>query len=651
MSFRGRLRLFFTIIVIVPMIAVALVLFVLTAQNETGKADAGIAGGVRVAFRVYEEASARARDDLRRIARDRELGAALAEERPPSARARMRALLRRNPSIVAIVAYGRGDQLLARAGDRDYVAPASAPIVRGGEQIGRLTASVTTASAYSRRVSALTGLEISVARDDRNLAATLPLEQSVAPGSGELEAGGRDYRHRVEAIAGPPGPPVEVGVFDETAQLSDAVTESRVLIGAILLGFLILALVSSVFVVRALQAQIGQFLDAARRIGRGDFSRKVPTPGGDEFAALGAEFNSMSEQLATKIEEVERQRRELEEAIRRVGAAFAAGLDRQGIVELAVATAVEACEAQGGRAMPIDPRALERTSAGSEAPELVAALEAAEREAFRVSEEGAPEVGAELLATPPLDATSHSSSEAHVEGVHAIAAPMRARVGPARAIQYFGVIAIARQGDPFSSPQRELLEYLAAQAVISIENVDLHETIQRQAVTDELTGLANLRMFHVAIDREIERARRFETPLGLVMLDLDDFKPINDEYGHQQGDEVLVAVARALRELSRDIDEPVRYGGEEMAVVLPQTNADGAALAAERMRGAIERLEIPRLSGAGILKVTASFGVAALPDCAADKAALVAAADEALYRAKRGGKNRVERAQPTAAAR
>jgi diguanylate cyclase (GGDEF)-like protein len=228
---------------------------------------------------------------------------------------------------------------------------------------------------------------------------------------------------------------------------------------------------------------------------------------------------------------------------------------------------------------------------------------------------------------------------------------MRARVGPARAIQYFGVIAIARQGDPFSSPARELLEYLAAQAVISIENVDLHETIQRQAVTDELTGLANLRMFHVAIDREIERARRFETPLGLVMLDLDDFKPINDEYGHQQGDEVLVAVARALRELSRDIDEPVRYGGEEMAVVVPQTNADGAARAAERMRGAIDRLEIPRLSGAGILKVTASFGVAALPDCAADKVALVAAADEALYRAKRGGKNRVERAQPTAAAR
>jgi diguanylate cyclase (GGDEF)-like protein len=134
------------------------------------------------------------------------------------------------------------------------------------------------------------------------------------------------------------------------------------------------------------------------------------------------------------------------------------------------------------------------------------------------------------------------------------------------------------------------------------------------------------------------------------MVDLDDFKQVNDRYGHQQGDEVLASVAAVLRDFSRDIDAPARYGGEELAVVLPQTDSDGAALLAERMREAVERLRVPSVSGETPLRVTASFGVASVPESAADREELVAAADAALYRAKRGGKNRVERAERVAAA-
>ena len=149
--------------------------------------------------------------------------------------------------------------------------------------------------------------------------------------------------------------------------------------------------------------------------------------------------------------------------------------------------------------------------------------------------------------------------------------------------------------------------------------------------------------------RELERSRRFETPLGLVMVDIDDFKQVNDSYGHQQGDEVLAQVAGVLRDLSRDLDAPARYGGEELAVVLPQTDADGAALLAERMREAVDALQIPRVRGRGTLSVTASFGVASVPDAAADSGGLIAAADAALYEAKRAGKNRVQRASVVAA--
>jgi diguanylate cyclase (GGDEF)-like protein len=128
------------------------------------------------------------------------------------------------------------------------------------------------------------------------------------------------------------------------------------------------------------------------------------------------------------------------------------------------------------------------------------------------------------------------------------------------------------------------------------------------------------------------------------MLDLDDFKSINDTYGHQQGDVVLRHVARVLRDTSRDADSPARYGGEEMAVILRHTGLDGAYAISERLRRAIEALRIPRLDGAGDLRITASFGVAASAD--GDKDGLIADADAALYAAKRQGKNRAVKAAP-----
>jgi diguanylate cyclase (GGDEF)-like protein len=230
---------------------------------------------------------------------------------------------------------------------------------------------------------------------------------------------------------------------------------------------------------------------------------------------------------------------------------------------------------------------------------------------------------------------------ASARGAYALSIGLRSVVeGP----EYLGAISIARGGEPFSRTEEELLEYLAGQAVVSIENAGLHEAVERQAVTDELTGLANVRAFTQILDMELERSRRFDTPVALVLLDIDDFKVVNDTHGHQQGDEVLAHVACVLRDLSRDLDVPARYGGEELAVVLSQTDADGAALLAERMRAAIESLEVPRVGGRGKVRVTASFGVASVPDSALDRPGLIAAADAALYRAKRAGKNRVERA-------
>jgi diguanylate cyclase (GGDEF)-like protein len=648
MSFRRRLLLFFTIIVVIPMIAVALVLFSITEDSETGKADAEIAQGLRSALFLYDAARDDARPLLDDVASDAVLAEALTDADPKAVERRLAKLRAKRPSIVALTAYATDRTPLGRAGAPDAVAFAvAAPAVRTGEQLGFVGVSVTRAPDFARAVKRMTALETRVITGERVLASTLAESGAAEADSGEAEIGGRDLRGRFATVADPAGPPVKVGLFVDESELRSAVGDQRLLIGAILVAFLILALMSSVVVVRALQSQIEQFLHAARRLARGDFSSPVPVEGADEFAELGREFNAMSAQLAGKIEEVERKRSELEGTIRRVGDAFATGLDREAMVNLVVRTAVEACEAETGRALPIDARRMHSARVGEGSPELDAALEAAERKAFVVGDG----IGSDWIASleGSEDVHTHRPVRVETDGVHSLAAQLVARLGRGGALEQVGVVSIARRGKAFDETEIELFSYLTGQAAVSIENVDLHEIVQMQAVTDELTGLFNLRHFHDTLDGEVERSRRFGTDVGLAMLDLDDFKQINDTYGHQQGDLVLLEVGRVLRSLSRDIDEPARYGGEEMAVILPQTDLNGAELLAERMRTAIEALRINRLDGEGTLKVTASFGVASLPTCATEKDGLIAEADAALYRAKRAGKNRVERGEPVTA--
>jgi len=203
-----------------------------------------------------------------------------------------------------------------------------------------------------------------------------------------------------------------------------------------------------------------------------------------------------------------------------------------------------------------------------------------------------------------------------------------------------GALAVAsRKTAVFTRLPREMLELIAAQLAVKIDLALAHERINRMATTDGLTGLANHRTFQQAFKTMLQRARRQQTPLTLVLCDVDHFKGVNDTYGHPFGDVVLKEVARALGRCVRDVDLAARYGGEEFALLLEDSSRKGGAKVAERARQAVEALKLD-CDGTAV-RVTMSFGMAVFAEHGEDIPTLIQRADEALYQAKRQGRNRV----------
>ena len=174
----------------------------------------------------------------------------------------------------------------------------------------------------------------------------------------------------------------------------------------------------------------------------------------------------------------------------------------------------------------------------------------------------------------------------------------------------------------------------------------LHGRVAEEALTDPLTGLWNRRWMAEALEREVARSVRFGHEISMIILDVDDFKRINDRHGHLQGDVVLEQVADRVREVTRSIDVAARYGGDELALILVETGREGAQAVGERLSERTRAMEIPMREGERSMSVTLSLGIATIPDSANDLESLVDASDRALLRAKRAGKDQI-RIAPT----
>ena len=586
-SFKVKLVAYFLLLSLLPLAAAFWGFSTVAARSETRRVDARLQAGLRADLATYQDELVAADADAAQLARNLAFQRALIRHD----RGAIQRLLKGHPNLS--VEAGSGFQV----GRVDPTAATRQVAVVGERGTrGAVIAAVPLDQSLVSRLEGRSGLDADehvILIEDRRVVAgpadTLGSRIDALPGrTHTLTFSSTRYRTLVaETLDNMPSG--TIGVISPQTRIDAAnhAAMQRLLAG--LFACMLLVAIVAYIEGRAIVRTLRRLVDATRAISRGDLEQRVPVQGRDEFALLGRTFNEMAAQLQTRLDELERQRGRLRDVIARFGEALGATHDADQLMRLIVEAAVEATSAKGGVII-------------SSSGELIQA--------------GKPGEGGDKIEVP-LSAGDVT----------------------------FGSLLLF--GDHFEDEDRMTAVSLASHAVVALENARLHRIVERQALVDGLTGLANRRQCEDTLASELARLERFGGPLAVVVTDLDWFKDVNDRYGHPSGDAVLREFAQLLQESVRDVDLAGRWGGEEFMLILPGTDLAGGAQVAERVRIALAGRIVLSADGSPI-PVTASFGVAATPP-ASTAAELFSAADAALYEAKRNGKNRVETdAEPVA---
>ena len=577
-SLARRLAVYFVLLAVVPLVAGFLGFAAVIARSEQRRLDEGLQASLRAAIATYDEESLDAQKSAERLAKTPVF---------------QRALLRRDRATLAGF-IADSPHLRLKSGRLQigkvpvYAAERRVEIVGTKGPFGELIAAIPLNSSYLGHlaiVAAIPSNEKPVLASGALVLRSAGLSSGLAElnskGIGSVRLNGKVYRIAVSRRVTTRGS-IEIGlVTPESRALHAAfLVEERLLL--LLLGLLVLMGTIAFFEGRGFVRSVGALAAAARAIAGGHLDERVPVHGHDEFASLAVTFNEMAEQLEERMRDLELERRRLREATLRFGEGLGASHDAVQLLRVVVESAVEATRAAGG--VVIGPHG-ERFVSGD------------------------PEKGTER-------------SEWSLRAGH----------------EQLGTLILT--GDEFGAEDLEMVALLCGHAAVALDNARLHGIVERQALVDGLTGLANRRRTESALDEEIVRASRLGGELTMVLIDIDHFKEVNDRHGHAAGDAVLKELALVLVHSLREIDTAGRWGGDELALVLPGTDSAGGAQLSERIRQTFARSRIAIEDGDPI-SATASFGVASFLR-AGSREKLLAAADEALYRAKGAGRNRVE---------
>ena len=399
----------------------------------------------------------------------------------------------------------------------------------------------------------------------------------------------------------------------------------------------LLWLVLGVIVVRPLRV----FAARARSIASGRLWERVPTYNRDEIGDLAESFNNMADELESRVAELETAQDKLGLSIERVAGALTSALDAGSVLHILINESTEIAGFDAGAVF------LER------AGEFVYAHGRNFEDSTRhlgLWDTTLQATGERLLSLGPLlgstatpriiyadpddeDGASPVSSWGWETVVLTPMVAESSRIGC--------LVLVSAQRLALNLNQRRALGFLAAQGAIAVVHSRLNDQARERAITDGLTGLADHRHFYEQLELEMARAERYDLPLSVLLLDIDHFKLYNDRAGHRAGDHVLRRLGAVLQAVARETDVVARYGGEEFAIVLPHTGPEEALVLAERVHAEVASETFPRGEVQPGGHISVSVGVASWPDHARTVEALVEAADQALYRAKRLGRDRV----------
>jgi len=529
-SFKVKLVGYFLLLALLPLAALFWGFTGVASRSETRLVDARLQAGLRATIGAYKETLDGASRQARALAVNQTFQASLFHrDRTAILRA-----LKESPELSVQAPRG------FRVGRvPEFAAQRSVSVKdRNGRLVGRVIASIPLDASLASTLAARAGLEpedqVLVLSDGIVVAGTPELLGAPATWTGRsqtVKLGDKRFRGVASTpISEKRHVTLAVVTPQSTIDAANRAFERRYLYG-LLVSIALLGIVA-MMQGRAILRAIGRLVGAANAIARGSLGERVEVKGRDELAILGRAFNDMADQLQARLDELEAERGRLRDAFSRLGEALEATHDPEQLLRVIVETAVEATGATGGVLV----------GRGGEVVKV-----------------GDPREGDESLEVP-LSAGS--------------------------SLQSFGTLVL--YGDDFNQEQRMTAASLAAQAVVALDNARLHGIVERQALLDGLTGLANRRLCEDALGSELARAERLGGPVCVVLADLDWFKGVNDRFGHPAGDAVLREFARVLRETVREIDTAGRWGGEEFFVLLPGTTAEGGARLAERLRQTLE---------------------------------------------------------------
>ncbi|KAB1909260.1 diguanylate cyclase [Micromonospora sp. AMSO31t] len=548
-----------------------------------------------------------------------------------------------------------------------------------GADLGTVAAAQPVDPAFVARLAAVTGAGVTLLDDPGRITHTTENREvraavlaAARQADGDRVAGTVDGRY-VRRVGPAPGQPLPL-VLSVPGERPPGLYAA--LVGAVVLAAL-LAVLAAWRLARVTTRPLVELAGAVDRVAHGDLTTRVPVRSRDEIGRLACAFNRMTRETGSYVAALTSSRDQLRGHLTVLGDTLASTHDLQRILRVILHSAIAATGARAGAVLlldgdgalvgqcvegldgrwptedPADPATL-RVPVGAGVLGTVAATGEPRRGRWEATDEPTGEPSCETYVAVPFaaprgvdprgpDRPGHPPAESDDSG-SARLAPRRDLESPSDDSCALGVLALYDRlgADEFDDDDLVTLRTFAGHAAVAVQNVRVHEETQRLSLTDPLTGLWNYRYLRESIRREVERANRFGRMLSVLALDLDRFKHVNDTWGHAAGDAVLVEFARRVRGEIREVDLAFRQGGEEFVVLLPETDARGAAIVAERLGAVVRDQPVPVAGHAGEpvrVPVTVSIGIAVYPDHAAGGQQVLDAADDALYAAKAAGRD------------